>query len=183
MAGASKRGDVCSVPAGGWRSVTRFVTLAAAASAASPVTSRWSVRAVSAGRARRAAPGEAPLAVSAADRFFAELGEYLHAERPAAASTDRVFTALKGPRRGLPLSAEGLDEILGGARRRAGLEHATCHELRHTCLTRLGSGHGAEGGAGPITVAVAWQRASAGDWAAYAADVARRPGQHNPDKQ
>jgi site-specific recombinase XerD len=44
---------------------------------------------------------------------------------------------LKGPRRGLPLSAEGLDEILAGARRRAGLDHATCHELRHTCLTRL----------------------------------------------
>jgi integrase/recombinase XerD len=44
---------------------------------------------------------------------------------------------LKGPRRGLPLSAEGLDEILAGARMRAGLEHATCHELRHTCLTRL----------------------------------------------
>ena len=44
---------------------------------------------------------------------------------------------LKGPRRGLPLPAEGLDEILGGARRRAGLEHATCHQLRHTCLTRL----------------------------------------------
>jgi len=44
---------------------------------------------------------------------------------------------LKGPRRGLPLSAEGLDEILDGARRRAGLKHATCHELRHTCLTRL----------------------------------------------
>ena len=39
--------------------------------------------------------------------------------------------------RSLPLSAEGLDEILDGARRRAGLEHATCHELRHTCLTRL----------------------------------------------
>ena len=44
---------------------------------------------------------------------------------------------LKGPRRGMPLSAGGLDEILAGARRRAGLEHATCHELRHTCLTRL----------------------------------------------
>ena len=42
---------------------------------------------------------------------------------------------LKGPRRGQPLSAGGLDEIL--ARKRAGLEHATCHELRHTCLTRL----------------------------------------------
>jgi integrase len=46
-----------------------------------------------------------------------------------------VFVVLKGPRRGLPLSAEGLDEILAGARRRAGLEHATCHELRHTSLT------------------------------------------------
>jgi integrase len=30
-----------------------------------------------------------------------------------------------------------LDEILAGARRRAGLAHASCHELRHTCLTRL----------------------------------------------
>jgi integrase len=27
--------------------------------------------------------------------------------------------------------------MLTGARRRAGLTHATCHELRHTCLTRL----------------------------------------------
>jgi integrase len=61
----------------------------------------------------------------------------LHDERPANARTDRVFVVLKGPRRGLPLSAEGVDEILDGARRRAGLEHATCHELRHTCLTRL----------------------------------------------
>ena len=56
---------------------------------------------------------------------------------PRTARTDRVFVVLKGPRRGQPLSAEGLDEILAGARRRAGLEHATCHQLRHTCLTRL----------------------------------------------
>jgi integrase/recombinase XerD len=75
--------------------------------------------------------------VPAANRFFAVLGAYPHDERPAGAATDRVFTVLKGPRRGLTLSAEGLDEILAGARRRAGLEHATCHELRHTCLTRL----------------------------------------------
>ena len=75
--------------------------------------------------------------VPAAGRFFGELGAYLHDERPAAAPTDRVFVVLKGPRRGMPLSAEGLDEILDGARRRAGLEHGTCHELRHTCLTRL----------------------------------------------
>jgi len=75
--------------------------------------------------------------VPAASRFFEALGCYLHDERPAGASTDRVFVVLKGPRRGLPLSSEGLDEILNGARRRAGLEHATCHQLRHTCLTRL----------------------------------------------
>ena len=75
--------------------------------------------------------------VPVAGQFLQALGDYLHDERPAAATTDRLFVVLKGPRRGLPLSAEGLDEILAGARTRAGLEHATCHELRHTCLTRL----------------------------------------------
>jgi site-specific recombinase XerD len=70
-------------------------------------------------------------------RFFTAAAAYLDAERPARASTDRVFVVLKGPRRGLPLSAKGMDEILTAARRRAGLEHASCHELRHTCLTRL----------------------------------------------
>jgi site-specific recombinase XerD len=75
--------------------------------------------------------------VPVADRFFAELGGYLHDERPTEADTDRVFVVLKGRRRGLPLSSEGLDEVLAGAGRRAGLDHATWHELRHTCLTRL----------------------------------------------
>jgi integrase/recombinase XerD len=70
-------------------------------------------------------------------RFFAEVVAYLDTERPAGADTDRVFVALKGPTRGRPLSVRGLDEILSGARHRAGLAHATCHELRHTCLTRL----------------------------------------------
>src|SRR6266480_2332483 len=61
--------------------------------------------------------------VPAAGRFFDSLGAYLHDERPPDAGTDRVFVVLKGPRRGQPLSAEGLDEILAGARNRAGLEH------------------------------------------------------------
>lgn len=69
-------------------------------------------------------------------RFFATLADYLDHERPSA-DTDQLFVVLKGPRRGRPLSAAGVDEILDGARRRAGLAHATCHELRHTCLTRL----------------------------------------------
>jgi integrase/recombinase XerD len=70
-------------------------------------------------------------------RFFTAISAYLEAERPAGTATDHVFVVLKGPRRGLPLSAAGLDEILDGARARAGLAHATCHQLRHTCLTRL----------------------------------------------
>ncbi len=70
-------------------------------------------------------------------RFFSSLARYLDEERPAEASTDAVFVVLKGPRRSEPLSAYGLDEVLRGARQRAGLSHGTCHELRHTCLTRL----------------------------------------------
>src|SRR5262249_59416080 len=70
-------------------------------------------------------------------RFFAALGDYLDRERPSSTSTGKVFVVLKGSRRGQPLTAAGLDEILDGARARAGLTHATCHMLRHTCFTRL----------------------------------------------
>ena len=69
--------------------------------------------------------------------FFVTVAAYLNDERPADAVTDRVFVALKGPRRGQPLAADGLDEVLTGARERAGLAGGTCHELRHTCFTRL----------------------------------------------
>lgn len=75
--------------------------------------------------------------VPVSSRFFAALAAYLDTERPADADTDRVFVVLKGPTRGRALSVRGLDEVLAGAKRRAGLAHATCHELRHTCLTRL----------------------------------------------
>jgi site-specific recombinase XerD len=75
--------------------------------------------------------------VPISSRFFTALACYLADERPEAATTDRVFVVLKGPRRGQPLSAAGLDEIVAGARRRAGIEHLTCHQLRHTCFTRL----------------------------------------------
>jgi site-specific recombinase XerD len=69
--------------------------------------------------------------------FFVAVGDYLRGERPRDADTDRVFVALKGPTRGQPLSADGIDTILRAARQRAGLARATCHQLRHTCLTRL----------------------------------------------
>ena len=72
--------------------------------------------------------------------FFTQLAGYLSAERPGDATSatgDHVFVVLKGPTRGRPLTAAGLDQVLAGARTRAGLTHATCHELRHTCFTRL----------------------------------------------
>ncbi len=71
------------------------------------------------------------------DAFFMALRDYVQRERPEDASTDRVFVVLKGPNRGQPLSASGADQVLSHARVRAGLSHATCHELRHTCFTRL----------------------------------------------
>lgn len=70
-------------------------------------------------------------------RFFTTTAAYLQRERPAGCDTGRLFVVLKGPNRGRALSPAGLDEIIRGARRRAGLAHLTCHELRHTCLTRL----------------------------------------------
>ena len=71
-------------------------------------------------------------------RFFAAVAAYLDTERLP--GSELVFVVLKGPRRGHPLSARGREEILSAARQRAGLDHATCHELRHTCLTRLQTG-------------------------------------------
>jgi integrase/recombinase XerD len=70
-------------------------------------------------------------------RFFATLARYLDSERPTDSKSDHVFVVLKGPNRGHPLTSPGIDEIVRGARRRAQLDHLTCHQLRHTCLTRL----------------------------------------------
>ena len=75
--------------------------------------------------------------VSISPRFFQSVSIYMQTERPDSAGTDRVFVVLKGPRRGQPLSEDGLEEIIRAAKARARLTHATCHELRHTCFTRL----------------------------------------------
>jgi site-specific recombinase XerD len=70
-------------------------------------------------------------------RWFSTVGDYLRVERPDEATTERVFVVLKGQRRGQPLSDEGLKQVFVSARERAGLRRITCHELRHTCFTRL----------------------------------------------
>jgi integrase/recombinase XerD len=71
------------------------------------------------------------------ERFFTTLRTYLDTERPADATDTKVFVVLKGPNRGQPLTPKGLEEIMTAARLRGGLDHGTCHELRHTCFTRL----------------------------------------------
>jgi len=81
--------------------------------------------------------GDRERIVPVSSRFFEALREYLDTERPDGLSTDRCFVVLKGMRRGQPLSPAGLDEVLAGARSRAGLGRLTCHQLRHTCFTRL----------------------------------------------
>ncbi len=68
--------------------------------------------------------------------FFATVARYMDHERPQT-SSDALFVVLKGARRGQPLSMPGLQQIFRSARLRAGLSHGTCHELRHTCFTRL----------------------------------------------
>lgn len=71
-------------------------------------------------------------------RWFATVGNYLRLERPDHAATDRVFVVLKGQRSGQPLSDEGLGQIFKSVRERSGVRRRiTCHELRHTCFTRL----------------------------------------------
>ncbi len=74
--------------------------------------------------------------VPVSQRFFTTLAAYLGEERPDTESP-RVFVVLKRPRRGQPLSAYGLDQIVEDARCRAGIDLLTCHQLRHTCFTRL----------------------------------------------
>lgn len=73
--------------------------------------------------------------VPVSTRFFSTLAQYLEHERPSRGDS-RVFLVIKGPRRGQPLSAAGLDEIVAGIRTRSGVKFS-CHQLRHTCLTRL----------------------------------------------
>jgi integrase/recombinase XerD len=48
-------------------------------------------------------------------RFFAAVGAYLDAERPPAPAPTGSAWCSRGPRRGQPLSAAGMDEILSAA--------------------------------------------------------------------
>jgi site-specific recombinase XerD len=68
-----------------------------------------------------------PLADAAANtlRLYAQL------ERPSTAA-QAMFVVLKGPRRGQPLSAEGLRMIFRYHRRKSGIKQANPHRFRHS---------------------------------------------------
>ena len=70
-------------------------------------------------------------------QFFQSVSNYLSMERPVDSASNALFVVLKTRRRGEALSINGLEQIVASAKTRAGLERATCHQLRHTCLTRL----------------------------------------------
>ena len=70
-------------------------------------------------------------------QFFQSVSNYLSLERPVDAASASLFVVLKTARRGAPLTINGLEQIVASAKTRAGVERATCHQLRHTCLTRL----------------------------------------------
>ena len=71
-------------------------------------------------------------------RFFAAVAAYLDART---ARRRRHRPGVRGAQRPAPRAAavgvRGWTRSSTGARRRAGLAQATCHQLRHTCLTRL----------------------------------------------
>jgi hypothetical protein len=48
--------------------------------------------------------------------FFSTVAKELNHQQPVDGGTDRLFVALEGPRRGQPLSVDGLDEEFSAAR-------------------------------------------------------------------
>jgi hypothetical protein len=82
-----------------------------------------------------------------------------------------------GRRHGQPISPDRLGQRLKQIGIRSGRDRSTAlftlaAEIPAAILARLLGIH--------VSVAVAWQRASAGDWTAYAADVSRRPPHQDP---
>ena len=130
--------------------------------------------------------------VPVSTRFFTAVAAYLDDRTTSRRRHRPGVRGAEGPQpRATRCPRKGLDEMLAGARRRAGLAHATCHELRHTCLTRLRE-------AGMALEAVQAQAGHASiestriylhladDWLASqyrkAAEVHRRPGLRRPTR-
>jgi integrase len=70
---------------------------------------------------------------------LAAVSAYVMDERPADAATPLVFLVAVGPRRGQPLSYDGLVRMFARCAQRAGIRQPwiTPHTLRHTHATRM----------------------------------------------
>ncbi len=60
------------------------------------------------------------------------LNRYLDTERPVISKSKNVFLALKGPKRGNPLTREGLRSLFRYKRATSGVTNANPHRFRHT---------------------------------------------------
>jgi len=69
--------------------------------------------------------------------FFAELGAYLHGERPSGCRTPECFVVLRGPTTGDALTEAGMRRIFRTHRARSGAPRVRPHRLRHTYGTEL----------------------------------------------
>jgi len=69
--------------------------------------------------------------------FFAELGAYLLAERPAGCATPECFVVLRGPTTGQAMTEAGMRRIFRTHRARSGASRVRPHRLRHTYGTDL----------------------------------------------
>jgi len=67
-----------------------------------------------------------------ADAVANTLRLYAQLERPITTASQAVFLVLKGPRRGQPLSAEGLRRIFRYHRGKSGITEANPHRFRHS---------------------------------------------------
>ena len=73
--------------------------------------------------------------VPISQRFFTTLAAYLSQERPDS-DTDRVFVVLKQPRQGPAERVWPRPDRRGRSPARW-IDRLSCHQLRHTCFTRL----------------------------------------------
>ena len=69
--------------------------------------------------------------------FFSTVARYMDHERPSRRRATRSSSRSKGRGAASRSRCRASQQIIRDARLRAELSHGTCHELRHTCFTRL----------------------------------------------
>jgi integrase/recombinase XerD len=89
------------------------------------------------GRLRVRGKGQRDRALPLPQILARALRDYLRFERPTRSDERRLFLVLQGPRRGQPMTAEGLRNLFRHRRRRPSLAIANAHRFRHTFGTDM----------------------------------------------